>query len=471
MARQISEDHGCTDFDPQAWCEKWHDERARYRSWLLVSADEPLTESGGISAYVFPCLDIRDQSGCLLDPCYRNTGYEVPRCLLNEGLTTYTAPRLTTILSIIRNLQGLDFQQGLAFLVQLFIFVLDHERARQGKESMLFRPTNREFDFSTEEGTKRYLNFVNQPIWNLDMLFKFWDLFGGRFASGVYKGPSGNPGVPNYLSIPPSWLTIEKLKEFYGDKVQSQRIPVLIEPVYKPLAESFLNFYQENRRAGVSLNLAFGALNTPLQAEKVVKQNVFYREGDFWTVIYEGETVRLKDARGLHYITHLLRYPGREFQVMQLVSAVEKPQASLIKQTFYKMDEDYLAEHHCRISALGDAGPIIDDHAKRQLRRRRDELEERLEAGNFENPEQAAEMRQEMHMINAQLRSAIGLGGKERKSADPKERARKAVSKAISRSLETIRHHSPALWQHFHNALRIGYTCSYIPDRPTNWIT
>lgn len=204
MARQISEDNGCTDFDSQAWCEKWHDERARYRSWLLVSADEPLTDTGGISVYVFPCLDIRDRSGCLLDPGYRGKGYEVPRCLLNEGLTTYTAPRLTTILSIIRNLQGLDFQQGLAVLVQLFIIVLDHERARQGKEFILFGPTHRDFDLNTEDERKRYLHFVNRPIWDLKVLFKFWDLRGGQFASGVYKGPGGDPGLVNYLSIPPS---------------------------------------------------------------------------------------------------------------------------------------------------------------------------------------------------------------------------------------------------------------------------
>jgi hypothetical protein len=90
------------------------------------------------------------------------------------------------------------------------------------------------------------------------------------------------------------------LKEFYGDKVESQRIPVLIEPAYKPLAEGFLNFYQENRRAEVSLNLAFGDSNTAVQAEKVVKQDIFYREGDFWTGTYEGETIKLKDVRGLH---------------------------------------------------------------------------------------------------------------------------------------------------------------------------
>ncbi len=219
------------------------------------------------------------------------------------------------------------------------------------------------------------------------------------------------------------------------------------------------------------MNLGFNGPNPAVQAEKAVTRDIFYKEGDFWTLTYAEHTVRLKDIRGLHYIAHLLRYPGREFQAMQLVAAVEKPQTSLLEQTDQKMREGQLAEDHLRIGTLGDAGPIIDARARRELRSRRDELQECLEAGNFETPEQAAEMRQEMQMIEAQLRRAIGLGGKERKSADPKERARKAVSKAVSRSLDIIRHQNPALWQHLHNTLKIGSFCSYVPDRPTDWNT
>lgn len=293
----------------------------------------------------------------------------------------------------------------------------------------------------------------------------------GGFASGFYKSLDGSCGRPTYISIPPAWLTGDQLKKIYRDQAKSQKVPVLIEPADKALVESFLSFYQENGRAGVSLNLGFSVPNTAIQAENVVTHDSFYKEGDFWTVAYEGQTFRLKNTKGLYYITHLLRHPGREFQVMQLVSAFEKPQASLAEQTYCKMGEDQLAEHNLRIGTFGDAGPVIDARARHELKRRRGELQECLEAGHFETPEEAAEMRQEMHMIDAQLRSAIGLGGKARKSADPNERARKAVSKAVSRSLEMIRHHSPALWQHLHNALKIGYFCSYIPDRPTNWIT
>jgi len=39
---------------------------------------------------------------------------------------------------------------------------------------------------------------------------------------------------------------------------------------------------------------------------------VFRREGDYWTVTYEGKTSRLKDAKGFHYIAHLLAHSGEE---------------------------------------------------------------------------------------------------------------------------------------------------------------
>ena len=38
----------------------------------------------------------------------------------------------------------------------------------------------------------------------------------------------------------------------------------------------------------------------------------FVREGEFWTIAYEGTTMRLRDVKGLRYIALLLAAPGRE---------------------------------------------------------------------------------------------------------------------------------------------------------------
>src|SRR5262245_7837199 len=48
----------------------------------------------------------------------------------------------------------------------------------------------------------------------------------------------------------------------------------------------------------------------------------FCREGDFWTISYEGRLVRLKDAKGMRYLAELLRHPGRPFHVAELAAAV-----------------------------------------------------------------------------------------------------------------------------------------------------
>ena len=49
----------------------------------------------------------------------------------------------------------------------------------------------------------------------------------------------------------------------------------------------------------------------------------FRREGEYWTIAYAGVVVRLRDRRGLQYVGHLLRHPGRVFPAAELASLVE----------------------------------------------------------------------------------------------------------------------------------------------------
>ncbi|MGH7897299.1 MAG: hypothetical protein ACREQQ_05055, partial [Candidatus Binatia bacterium] len=48
--------------------------------------------------------------------------------------------------------------------------------------------------------------------------------------------------------------------------------------------------------------------------------NAFLREGQFWTLRFQGRVVRLKDSRGLELMAWLLRHPGREFHAIELAS-------------------------------------------------------------------------------------------------------------------------------------------------------
>jgi hypothetical protein len=40
-------------------------------------------------------------------------------------------------------------------------------------------------------------------------------------------------------------------------------------------------------------------------------RNLFRREGEYWTISYEGAVVHLKDAKGLRHLARLLADPGR----------------------------------------------------------------------------------------------------------------------------------------------------------------
>ena len=48
---------------------------------------------------------------------------------------------------------------------------------------------------------------------------------------------------------------------------------------------------------------------------------VFRREGDYWTISYEGATVRLRHSKGLALIAHLIRYPFQDFHVADLAES------------------------------------------------------------------------------------------------------------------------------------------------------
>jgi len=45
------------------------------------------------------------------------------------------------------------------------------------------------------------------------------------------------------------------------------------------------------------------------QATNEVGVQVIRREGEYWTVIFDGATCRLRDSNGLRYLAYLLRHP------------------------------------------------------------------------------------------------------------------------------------------------------------------
>ncbi len=183
---------------------------------------------------------------------------------------------------------------------------------------------------------------------------------------------------------------------------------------------------------------------------------LFRKEGDYWSITYDGTTFRLKDTRGLHHLAHLLRHPGQEFHALDLVMQTG-PAPTRAGGPLKSADQP----------------ASLDATAKAAYRRRLDDLRDELaEAERNSDAGRAARAREEIEFIGQQLAGAMGLGGRDRPSGSAAERARLAVTKGIKAAVEKVRSSHPALAHHLATSIKTGYFCSYTsdPGRPVTWV-
>jgi hypothetical protein len=183
--------------------------------------------------------------------------------------------------------------------------------------------------------------------------------------------------------------------------------------------------------------------------------SVFCREGDYWSLEFDGRTVRVRDLKGMHYLARLLAHPGREFHALDLVAAesvgVTRSESSLTAEV--------------PRTALGDAGEMLDARAKNAYRRRLAEIEDDIaQARALGDTERESQADAERDFLVRELSRAVGLGGRDRRAASASERARVGVTRAIRYAMARIGEHHPLLGEHLNLAIRTGTYCGYLPD-------
>jgi len=192
------------------------------------------------------------------------------------------------------------------------------------------------------------------------------------------------------------------------------------------------------------------------------EESLFLRQNDYWTVRYHGHAASLKSTRGLHYLAVLLRDPGREFHVRELVASpmdVSAPAASV-------------AAAGCVTGGLYAGVPVLDAQAKAEYKCRVNDLRQDLnQAERFNDSQRKTEVKNELQAITDHLAFAVGLGGRDRKTSSDAERARSAVSKCIKQAVQKIGEAIPSLGYHLAARIKTGYFCSYNPhpNRPVAW--
>ncbi len=190
--------------------------------------------------------------------------------------------------------------------------------------------------------------------------------------------------------------------------------------------------------------------------------NVFRREGDYWSVIFEGHTVRVRDLKGMRYLARLLADPARECHVLDLVAAESGRDAQVDSSQAASLPR----------SALGDAGEMLDARAKDAYRRRLAEIDDDIEQARATGDiERAAQADAERDFLLRELARAVGLGGRDRRAASASERARAGVTRAVRQAMTRIGEHHPRLGEHLNRTIRTGTYCAYLPDprAPAEW--
>jgi tetratricopeptide (TPR) repeat protein len=190
--------------------------------------------------------------------------------------------------------------------------------------------------------------------------------------------------------------------------------------------------------------------------------NVFRREGDYWSVVFERRTVRVRDLKGMRYLARLLADPDREYHALDLAAAESGTGAHT----------DASRAAGLPSSTLGDAGEMLDERAKNAYRRRLAEIEDDIdEARATGDAERAAQADAERDFLVRELSRAVGLGGRDRRGASASERARVSVTRAVRQAIARIGEHDPVLGEHLNRTIHTGTYCAYLPDSraPAGW--
>jgi hypothetical protein len=181
----------------------------------------------------------------------------------------------------------------------------------------------------------------------------------------------------------------------------------------------------------------------------------FRRDGEVWTLVFDGRTTRLPHMLGLAYLARLLSEAGREVHAADLAAAGHEG----------RRGPGVLAPP-------GDAGELLDARARSEYAARLRDAREELEEAQRRNDRGRAErLGEEIERLAAELSRGFGLGGRPRRAGSTSERARLSVTRAIRYAIEKIGEHDPALAEHLRRAVRTGTFCGYAPSSrdPVSW--
>lgn len=171
--------------------------------------------------------------------------------------------------------------------------------------------------------------------------------------------------------------------------------------------------------------------------------NFFFREDDGWQISYENHAFRISNAKGINDISRLLSAPGEQIHCTELMGSMVEMRGAV----------------------------VIDEKAKKSYKAKLLSLQEDLSLAEVHNDHhRSTVLQKEYDDILDMLSSSLGLNGRTRKSDDPIEKVRSAVTWRIRDSIKKIASIHPALGKHLSNSIKTGVFCSYHPEKNISWV-
>jgi hypothetical protein len=231
-------------------------------------------------------------------------------------------------------------------------------------------------------------------------------------------------------------LAVARTAEQQGDLATTSKL--LREGL--PLAE-------ENREVDTA-RLMTELLMKTTQASST-RRAVLQPSDGIWRIEFNGADVHVPDLKGLWHLRELVARPHQPIPALSLIGAsIDIPLPT------------------------ADTGPVLDQQALIQYRRRLADLDDELDAAALRgDTARQAKGSAERDALIAELKRATGLGGRPRRSGSPAEKARLNVTRTIRHAINELASRAPDLAAHLEQSVVTGVSCCYEPAVDIAWTT
>ncbi len=312
---------GLTNFDHEKWLVQWFEEREKHKSLLSVEIHEPLHVGDDVSVVAI-------SNKCSLDLPASTDLWGL--CLVAESLTLSTAKRLADALSMLKNRQGLDAKQGLAFLVQIYLISIDElrairgDRATRGDSPQLSLLCEAPWEQFGAPPTRRgkLVDLKHRPLWQLETLLDHYWCKSEQYADLSSQGPDGNPLKVLWLTNPPEAYPPDEFDKIYPMKAGQTDINVVVEnAVLKGL-----------HKAGILTPAITKSVSEP---DVLGKAGDFRHSSDFRSVSLRGEQFSLtpRQAQAIQILWEAHNNGSSEVGQHYILEKLDSP-SSRLRDTF-----------------------------------------------------------------------------------------------------------------------------------------